>query len=80
MRLPLHKAVKQIEFAKEEETREYAFRIYLASYPNMDKKNFITFNEFYENLRPRKVVMDTRSQEEIMEEIIEIEMSFRKDG
>jgi hypothetical protein len=49
----------------------------LAAYPNMDRKTFKTFNEFYENLRPRKVVMDMRSQDEIMEEIADIEKQIK---
>lgn len=64
----------------EEDTREYAFRIYLASYPNMTKETFKTFNEFYEEIKPKKVELDTRSEDEIMQEILEIEKSFEKGG
>lgn len=64
----------------EEDTQEYAFRIYLASYPNMTQENFKTFNEFYEEIKPKKVELDTRSKDEIMQEILVIEKSFEKGG
>lgn len=78
--MPLSKSIKLIEKAQEEETREYAFRIYLAAYPNMGKENFKSFNEFWEEIKPKKVEVDTRSKEEIMEEIMDIEKSFEKGG
>ncbi|MDD3173355.1 MAG: hypothetical protein PHF63_06815 [Herbinix sp.] len=64
----------------EEDTREYSFRIYLAAYANMDKKNFKTFNEFWEEVKPQNIVIDTRSEDEIMKEILDIEKKFEKGG
>lgn len=78
--MPLSKANKLIKKAMEEDTREYAFRIYLASYPNMTKENFKSFNEFWEEIKPKKIELDNRSEEEIMLEILEIEKSFEKGG
>ena len=64
----------------EEDTKEYAFRIYLSAYPNMDKKNYKSFNEFWNEIKPQSIVFDTRSEEKIMEEIFEIEKKFKKGG
>lgn len=78
LKLPLKRATKLILKAQEEETKEYAFKIYLASYPNMDKKNFKSFNDFWEEIKPKKIEIDKRSEDEIMKEILEIEKSFKK--
>jgi len=69
-----------IEKAQEEETREYAFRIYLAIHPKADPKKFKTFNEFWEEIKPKKIEYDTRSQDEIMQEILEMENSNQERG
>jgi wyosine [tRNA(Phe)-imidazoG37] synthetase (radical SAM superfamily) len=78
--LPLKRGIKLLKKAMEEDTKEYAYRIYLAAYPNMDKKNFKTFNEFWEETKPQNVIIDTRSEDEIMEEILEIDKKFKKGG
>lgn len=76
----MNKSIKLIEKAQEEETRDYAFKIYLASYPGMNKDNFKTFNEFWDEIRPQKIEIDARSTEDIMKEILETEKSFGKRG
>lgn len=78
--LPLQQGMKLLKKAMEEDTREYAFRIYLTVYPNMDKDNFKSFNEFWEEIKPQNNVVDTRNKDEIMKEIYEIENSFKKGG
>lgn len=77
--MPLKKSLKLIGIAQEEETREYAFRIYLAAYPNMDKDKFLTFNEFWEEIKPDTSKYDARSKDEIMKDLIEIENKFGKE-
>jgi hypothetical protein len=62
----------------DEDTKEYAFRIYLAQYSNMDKKTYISFNEFWDNIKPKKAVLDTRNKDDIMQDILELEKSFGK--
>lgn len=64
----------------EEDTREYAFRIYLAVLPNMTKENKKSFNQFWEEIQPKKVEFDTRNEDDIMQDILEIEKSFEKGG
>lgn len=75
--MPLHHAMKLIEMAKEEETKEYFFRVWLVRYPNYTEKTYETFNQYLENSRPENVLLDNRSKEEIMKEIIELEQSFK---
>lgn len=76
----MKRGIKLIKKAMEEDTRDYAFHIYLAAYPNMDKKNFKSFNEFWEEAKPQKIVIDARSEDEIMKEIFAIEEKFEKGG
>lgn len=47
--------------------------------PRMDKSNFKTFNEYWDEIKPKQVVVDTRSEDEIMQEILEIENKFRRE-
>ena len=70
MDLPLPRAFSLIEMAQEEETREVMFRLYLSDRPNMDKKTFMTFKEYYEKYKPKNIVVDKRSKEQILEELL----------
>ena len=80
LHLPLRRGLKLLVKAQEEDTKEYAFRIYLAKYPNMDKSNFRTFNEFWEEIKPQNVVQDTRSKDDIMQELLAVEQKFDERG
>jgi hypothetical protein len=46
----------------------------------MDKKNYKTFNKFWDEIKPQRISLDVRPEDEIMKEIIEIEKSFEKGG
>lgn len=46
----------------------------------MDKKNFKSFEGFWEDIKPKRIEMDNRSKEEIMREILHIEETFEKGG
>ena len=70
MDLPLPRAFSLIELAQEEETKEVMFRLYLSDRPNMDKKTFMTFKEYYEKYKPKNIVVDKRSKEQILEELL----------
>lgn len=74
MDLPLPRAFSLIELAQEEETKEAMFRLYLVDRPNMDKKTFMTFNEYYNTYHTPKVKLDTRSDDEIMAELLAIQI------
>lgn len=78
LRLPLDKSLKLIERAREEEMKEYYYRLWLVRYPYYDQKNYESFDEFYDKVRPRKIELDTRSKEEIMREVLEIEQTFQE--
>ena len=75
MKLPLREAVDLIGYAITEEQKEKIYQIWLVRYPNYDKSNFETFEQFYEKCRPQKVSYDMRSKDEIMNEILN-----RKEG
>ena len=70
MKLPLHNALRLIKRAQEEETKEYFFRIYLVQLPNMDEKTYKSFNQFYDDIKPKNIEIDTRSKDDIMNEIL----------
>ena len=72
MDLPLTRAFSLIELAQEEETKEAMFRLYLSDRPNMDKKTFMTFDEYYKKYKPKRIVSDNRSKDEIMAELLPI--------
>ena len=65
-------ATKQINKALELERKENLYKLYLAVLPKMTDKNYKSFEKFYEENTPKNVVVDTRSQDEIMAEIMEI--------
>lgn len=70
------KQVKDLlDVAMEAEEKELIFRYYLAIFPQMDKKTYTPFNEYYEKNRSKaSIKADTRSQEEIMQEILSIKI------
>jgi hypothetical protein len=45
----------------------------------MSNDNKMTFNEYWEQIKPDKIAYDVRSQEEIMSDVLEIEKKFRKE-
>lgn len=75
LKLPYKKALSLIDKAQEEDTREYYFRWWLARYPLYTKDNYESFEEFYESTKPEPISIDTRSKDELMAEIQEIEKS-----
>jgi len=74
--MPLKRAIKLISKAQEEELKECAFRYYLTIYPKMKKETFISFEEYYDKFRPQQSVMDNRSKEEVMADILDIQNKF----
>ena len=73
--------MKLIDKAQEEENREYAFRfLFRQKYPQMDKKNFKSFKEFWEEIQPKTTTYDLRNKDEIMQEILDIENKQEKGG
>ncbi len=78
LKLPYKKALSLIDKAQEEDTREYYFRWLLSRYPLYTKDNYEPFEEFYEKAKPKKITVDTRSKDELMQEILDIEKQFNK--
>ena len=58
--------------AQEEEQKEYYYRLWLMRYPLYDKNNYESFDDFYDKYKPKKIIKDNRSKDEIMEEILDI--------
>jgi len=47
--------------------KQAAFQMYLMRFTFMTKETFVSFNDFYESMKPQPI--DTRSADEIMNEI-----------
>ena len=75
--MPLKDAVEIINYAMEQEQKEYYYRFWLVRYPNYTKETFETFEEFYDKYRPQNIKIDNRSKDEIMKDIMKID---RKEG
>lgn len=61
--------------AIEETRRDKAFELYKMIYPLMGEENFITFEEYYKKAKQ----VDTRTSEEILEEVEElIELDWKE--
>ncbi|MDN6292247.1 MAG: hypothetical protein L0J35_04150 [Tetragenococcus halophilus] len=70
MSLSLIHASKLLQKAREEKKREDAYQWWLVRYPHYTEENYESFEEFYERLYPPEIEYDTRSKEEIMNEIL----------
>lgn len=78
LKLPLKRANKLIAKAMEEETKEHYYSWWLVRYPLYDKQSYESFDEFYDKIKPKKIIIDTRPKEELMKELIGIEKSFKR--
>jgi len=63
--------------AKEGEVKENLYRLWLVIYPNYTKDNYESFEKFCENRMPKRQVIDTRSTDDIMQEMQQIEDKFK---
>lgn len=43
-------------------------------YPNMDKKTYKPFEQYYQEAVPAKVQLDDRSMDDIMDEILKVQV------
>ena len=77
------KGWKLINKALEEESKEYAFKIYLSKFPHMSKDNYISFNDFYDQIKQAAKAQqqsNNQNKDEIMKEIKEITNKFKPNG
>jgi len=72
MNLEMVEFLKLIRKALEKREEERLWDMWVSVYPNMDKKNFITFSEFYEKQRTQKIVNTQKTKEELLSEVEEI--------
>ena len=70
LRLKPKHLVKLLKKVYEEETKEQVRRIWLAQYPNMDKKTYISFEDFYN--KQVKHIDKPKTKEEIMKNVDDI--------
>lgn len=72
--------MKLIVKAKDEESRDYCYRLWLVRYPLYTEQNYETFAEFYEKAKPTSIASDARNKNDIMSDIKNIENQFREEG
>ena len=70
LKLPIKQAIKLILYAKKQNDKDFLLKHYLMIYPNMDKKTYKPFEQYYEEIMPRKIDYDERPIDEIMNEIL----------
>lgn len=80
MKLPLKNSANLIIEAREKEAEKYAFEIWKLQYPNMNEKNFKTFEEFYNEIKSKNNQIDDRDNDEIMNELLKIQDLFESGG
>lgn len=68
--LSIKRASKLYKKAVEEKKTDEAYQWWLARVPMYTEENYESFREFYEALYPPPVEMDTRSKDEIMNELL----------
>ena len=56
--------------AKEQTERDEIYKLYIAVYPMFDKKTFQSFNEFQEQFKPKVKYNETRSTDDLMNELL----------
>lgn len=62
-----------LNYAIEQEQKDYMHRLWLVRYPNYTEENFESFEHFYDKYKPKKVEYDARSKDDIMSDILNIE-------
>jgi len=67
--------VKMFAYEFEQIERSKAWDIWLVQYANMDKTNFVNFEDFYESLKPKEI--SKKSAEEILEQARKIQESIK---
>lgn len=73
LKMPYKSAFKLITKANEENSKENMFKLYAGLYPNMKKENFISFDEFLNKTKPKPIMVDTQSKDELIAKVISIE-------
>ena len=66
--MPLHRSIKLIDKALEEERKEHFYRLWLVRYPRYDQNTYESFDEFYDKCVPQKIEVDTKKKKKKKEE------------
>lgn len=67
----IDEGMQMIQQVYEKQREEKAYQLYIASYPNMTKETYVTFEEFYKPQQRNEESTDTKSSEEILKEVQE---------
>lgn len=67
------------EKASQEKQKEKLFSIWLAVYPYMNKKDFVSFEQFYEKCKPQNIAFTKRSADEMLTEAKEFRKTLGKE-
>ncbi|ALY08073.1 hypothetical protein BhaS171_00017 [Bacillus phage vB_BhaS-171] len=63
--------------ALQKRAEERAFQLYTVKYQQMDKENYISFEDFYNPQQPK---VESKSEEEILKDVKRILTAFKKEG
>ena len=72
LKLSLPRAVELISVAREGEQKENLYRLWLVRYPNYTQETYESFEDFCEKHISKRQVVDARSKEDIMQELLSI--------
>lgn len=76
--MPFIDFVRLHNVAQEEKIREENYLAWVQLYPHMDKKSFISFDDF--NAKATGKIIDTRPSEDILAEVAEIRRKVKENG
>jgi hypothetical protein len=79
LKMSYKSAFKLIRKAQEENAKDGLFELYCTLYPNMDRNNFFTFDEYLEKSRVASVDVDSRDRDTILKEIEETKKQFENE-
>ena len=72
LRLSLNDGLDQYDLAREKAVEKKHWEMWLAKFPYMTKKNFVSFDQFYK--KPAKTQVSRKSAHEILENVQKIKM------
>lgn len=64
--------VKMVNEIYLQKRQDKAYQLYVAAYPNMTKESYVTFEEFYKPQKQNEEPVETKSAEEILNEVKEL--------
>ncbi|TWE06400.1 hypothetical protein FB550_102422 [Neobacillus bataviensis] len=78
MSLPAEQGINLYVKAVEKDIERQAWEQWLVAYQNMTKENFISFNDYFKQLKQPQRVKDNRSDDEIIQDAESILKSMKR--